>query len=106
MSDYPEGPREYLEGLLDGSVSIWDLIMGSYIESMGEAAFFLVIAGITAVSLLSWTRNFTITGVWLTILGGFFIVLLPPAAATLAAVTTTALLAIAFYSVYRRNVGR
>jgi|APHM01.1.fsa_nt_gi hypothetical protein len=103
---YPEDPEGYLEGLLNGDVSIFDLIMGSYIESTGQAAFFLMIAGTSAVALFSWSRSLNLTVTWLTLLGGFFVVLLPPAAATIAAVATTALLAVAFYSVYRRNVGR
>lgn len=106
MSQYPDTARGYVEGLANGDVSIWDLVMGSYISGMGEAVFFLFIAGVSAVALLSWTRSFTLTTTWLTLLGGFFVVLLPPAAATMAAVLTTAMLAIAFYSAYRRNVGR
>jgi len=102
---YPDGPRGYLEGLLNGDVSIFDLIMGSYVESTGQAAFFLMVAGTSAVALLSWTRSLNLTVTWLILLGGFFVVLLPPAAATLAAVATTALLAVAFISLYRSNVG-
>jgi hypothetical protein len=94
-----------IEDIVSGDISMWELFLGSYIESMGVTAFVLIVGGVTTLALLSWTRNFTITATWLLLLGGFFVILLPPAAATTAALLVTALLAVAFYSTIWRNIG-
>lgn len=107
MGAGPDGRNasETVRDLVAEEIDLWDLVLGSYIDSMGASAFVLLIGGASALSLLSWTRNFTITATWLLLLGGFFVVLLPPAAATAAALMVTALLGVAFYSVIWRNVG-
>jgi Na+-transporting NADH:ubiquinone oxidoreductase subunit NqrB len=100
-----EGIKDLLEWLVDGKIPIWDLFMGQYISSMGEAAFVLAIGGISTISLLSWTQSWTITSVWAILLGGFFVVLLPPAAASAIAIVVTGMLAVAFYSVIWPRIG-
>lgn len=94
-----------VEDIVAGDIGVWELVLGSYIESMGASAFVLILGGVTTLALLSWTRSFTVTSTWLLLLGGFFVVLLPPAAATAAALLVTALLGVAFYSTIWRQIG-
>lgn len=93
------------EDLLDGEIGILDFFAAPYVDQMGMSGVALVFAGVSAAGVLSWSQSFTITAVWVILVGGFFMVLLPTPAAVVFAVGVTFMLAIAFYSIIWRQVG-
>jgi len=94
---------DLIRNILNGDGSIWDIFAEPYTASMGEAAFALILSGVIAATLLSWTRSYTLTAVWIALSGGFFLVLIPPQAATALVIAVTIVLGIAFYSIYSTN---
>ncbi|AXR80714.1 hypothetical protein [Natrarchaeobaculum sulfurireducens] len=90
--------EDVVDAFLNGE---WlDGLVSPYTGAMGEAAFALMIAGVSTVVIATWSRSMTLTATWATLCGAFFIVLLPPPAAYVLALVITVGLAAAFYSLW------